>query len=115
MKPLIYIAGPYTEPDPVLNVRRACEAADRVLAAGGLPYVPHLSHLWHLIKPKSYEEWVAIDLAMLAHCDGFWRLSGASPGAEREEREAQKLGLGILLRDDGLATWICLLKDRVQA
>lgn len=57
MKPLIYIAGPYTCPDPVLNTRKAVAVAESVLALGGAPVVPHLTMLWHLISPKPVEEW----------------------------------------------------------
>lgn len=52
MKPLVYIAGPYSHPDPVLNVREACLVADQIVTMGAAVIVPHLSMLWHTISPQ---------------------------------------------------------------
>ena len=87
----VYIAGPYTQGDPVENVRRAIRAAERVIASGHHPYVPHLNHLWHLISPHSWEYWMTLDLAFLPACDCMIRLPGESVGADRETRAAAGL------------------------
>jgi hypothetical protein len=88
----VYIAGPYTQGDVAVNVRTALEAASRLLDAGLIPYVPHLTHFWHLLAPRPYEDWLAYDQHWLACCAVVLRLPGASAGAEAEVRQAQALG-----------------------
>lgn len=84
MKPLVYIAGPYTHPDPILNTRCAIEVAEQVAELGGTPLIPHLSLLWHLINPKPVDDWYAHTLELLEHCDALLRFEGASVGADLE-------------------------------
>ena len=91
----VYIAGPYTKPDPVLNMRRAVIAADRVRDAGHVPFVPHLNLAWDLVSPASYDEWLAWDLAWLERCDVMVRLDGESPGADVEEEFCRNNGIPI--------------------
>lgn len=86
----IYVAGPYSS-DPVKGVRAAIEAADRIWEAGGVPYVPHLTHLWHLISPKCYDEWIEMGLAWVGRCDALLRLPGPSPGADEEAEHARDI------------------------
>lgn len=106
MKPLVYIAGPYTSPDPVTNVRDAVFAAESVRALGAVPFVPHLFHLWHTISPHPYEFWMGVDFDMLDRCDAVWRLPGASPGADREVDRALIAGKPVFFGIRGLAEWI---------
>lgn len=91
----VYIAGPYTHGDVAMNVRGALEAADELLRRGHAPYVPHLTHFWHLLFPGPYEQWMRLDLAWLFVCDALVRLPGDSPGADRESAEASRLGIPI--------------------
>jgi hypothetical protein len=91
----IFIAGPYTSPDPAVNVRAAIDAATRILDAGHTPFVPHLTHFWHVIVPRPYETWTAWDLEWLKVCDAVVRLPGRSPGADAEMSEAANLGLAM--------------------
>ena len=91
----VYIAGPYTGGDSVVNVRAAVEAGQAVLAAGFIPFVPHLYHLWHTIKPGNYEQWMRLDFAWLERCDVLIRLPGNSPGADREVARAKELGIPV--------------------
>ncbi len=81
---LIYVSAPYSLGDVVSNVRYACEIGDKILAKGHIPFVPHLSHFWHFISPKSYEEWLRIDSAIVPRCDALLRVDGKSPGADIE-------------------------------
>ena len=92
---LIYIASPYTLGDTALNVRRQIKAADKLLEMGHTPLIPCLSHLWHLVSPKSYEEWLRIGLAWVGYSDAVLRLSGESKGADEEVRYAQLIGLPV--------------------
>lgn len=92
----VYVAAPYSG-DVTLNVRRACVVAEQVQARGGVPFVPHLSHLWDLLSHRPYEEWLEWCLAWVERCDLVVRLEGASPGATREVERAAELGIPCLL------------------
>ena len=109
--PKIYIAGPYSRPDPVVNVRAAIVVADELCAAGFVPFVPHLSHLWHLIAPKEYQTWLAYDLHWLSVCDAVIRLPGESPGADRECESARILGLPVFGTVAEVVEWHVLAKE----
>ena len=80
----IYIAGPYTKGDPVVNTRKAIAAAEMVRAWGDTPIVPHLTMLWHTVSPQEWEYWLKYDLELLSCCDALLRLPGESTGADRE-------------------------------
>lgn len=104
----VYVAGPLTAGDPVLNVRAAVQAGQRLLEAGLVPFVPHLSMLWHLVCPNPYETWIKLDLAWLETCDAVLRLPGRSPGVDGEVMRAFELGLPVYMDvDDLLRAW-CL-------
>lgn len=91
--PLVYIAGPYTLPDPVTNVRRAVEVAEHIEGHECAVFVPHLSMLWDLISPAPVDDWYARDLRVLDHCDALVRFAGDSFGADREVVYADQLGI----------------------
>ncbi len=94
----IYIAGPYTAATTEAvqaNVDRALDAGNRLLDAGLWPYVPHLSHYLEARKPRHYEDWMALDLAVLRRMDAILRLPEPSSGADREVAAARILGLPV--------------------
>ena len=95
------VAGPYTRGDVAVNVRNAILAADRLADMGFAPFVPHLTHFWHLVSPRDYEFWLRLDLQFLPHCDAVFRLPGESNGADKEVELAVKLGIPVF--DDILA------------
>jgi hypothetical protein len=103
----VYVAGPYTKGDVALNVRAAIEAGDRLLKAGHAPYIPHLTHFWHLVCPGPYEQWTLFDLAYLGVCDAVVRIPGESRGADAEVMYAVGrhipifMGLDDFLREVG--------------
>lgn len=84
MKPLIYIAGPYTHPDPVENTHKTIHAAEEVESLGAAIVIPHLSLLWHIVSPAPIERWYERDLAIMHRCDALVRLPGNSSGADAE-------------------------------
>lgn len=94
----VYVAAPYTHPDPVENTRRAILAGDALLAAGHTPFVPHLNLAWNLVSPKPPATWYALDLAWLAVCEAVLRLPGESFGADVEVSEANRLGIPVYYR-----------------
>jgi hypothetical protein len=96
VKPIrVYIAGPYTKGDVAVNVRNAVVAASELWRLGFSPYVPHLTHFWHLVDPHPYEDWLALDLQWLPACDCVLRLPGESTGADGECAEALRIGLPV--------------------
>lgn len=104
--PLVYVAGPYSTGDPVQNTHAAARAATRLwntrLVA---PVVPHLSLLWHIITPLPYEDWLAIDMHMVARCHALFRLPGESSGADKEVAYALAHDLPVFTSFDALLDW----------
>lgn len=92
---IIYVAGPYTQGDVAQNVRRAIEAGNRLLDAGHAPYIPHLTHFWHLLFPHSYRTWLDLDREFLKCCHALVRLPGKSAGADTEVHLARKWQLPV--------------------
>ena len=91
----VYVAGPYTRPDPCVNTKRAVDAGQELLDAGLVPFVPHLTHFWHTMRPNDYKVWLAYDLHWLRQCEVLLRLSGESSGANKEVTEAERLGIPV--------------------
>jgi hypothetical protein len=91
----IYVSGPLTEGDRLLNVRNAILAANILLEAGDFPFCPHLTIMWDLIIPQSYDTWMRWDLTWLESCDALLRLPGPSKGADIEVAKAKDLKLPV--------------------
>lgn len=106
-KPLIYLAGPYSHPDPVANTHAVVMVAEEIMREGKMiPLIPHLSMLWHAIVPHEVEFWYEYDLHLLARCDAVLRIPGESTGADREMDEAWRLGLPVFRGLDDLRLWL---------
>lgn len=96
IRKLLYLSGPFSA-DPVRCSRAAMLAATAIYRHTEFsPVVPHLTLMWDLLTPMSYEDWMTIDFAILARCHAITRLPGESPGAEREVEFAAKLGIPLL-------------------
>ena len=80
----VYVAGPYTKGDVALNVRAAIEVANKLADLGYAPFVPHLTHFWHMMFPRPYEFWLNLDNQFLPLCNALLRLPGESSGADKE-------------------------------
>lgn len=104
-KPWIYVAGPYTKPDPVVNARNAIITAIALRDLGCVPICPHLSMLAHLVSPQPYEFWMRWDFDLLEKCDAVLRLDGDSPGADQETALADTLGIPVLMSMAALKNW----------
>jgi hypothetical protein len=94
----VYVAGPFT-PGPTTttagNVAEAIRVADELLGLGYAPYIPHLDFLWNLVRPRAYEERLALDFVWIIVCDALLRFPGESPGADREVEVARRLGIPV--------------------
>lgn len=106
MSKFVYIAGPLTHGNPILNVRAAIEAADKVRAWGGVPDIPHLSIHDHFLIPRLYEFWITEDLERVARCDALYRIGGHSPGGDREVQHAHSLGIPVFYDAGALEEWL---------
>ena len=106
-RPLVYIVGPYTSPDPVENTHHTIEVAGRLIDEGFMtPVVPHLTLLWHLVQPREIDFWYEYDLAILVRCDAVLRLPGKSTGADREVAFAKREDIPVFEDELTLSHWI---------
>jgi hypothetical protein len=95
---IVYIASPYSIGDQEKNVRAQIDAASELIDTGYCPYAPLLDHFIHRVYPKPYETWLRCDMEMLGVADIILRLPGESSGADREIKEAERLGKKIIYR-----------------
>lgn len=102
MNIIVYVAGPYTKGDVAINVRNMIIVCNQVMEKGFIPYCPLLTHFWHLITPKTYEEWLAYDEVWLKKCDCILRMSGESSGADREVERMKELGRDVFYSVDDI-------------
>lgn len=98
----VYVAGPYTKPDPCINTHKAIKIGDQLMEKGYVPFVPHLTHFWHTVSPKDYEVWMSYDNEWLNVCDAMLRFPGESAGADIEETKFRKLGKPVFHSIDAL-------------
>lgn len=106
-KPLVYLAGPYTTPDPVENTHKAIAKAETLMGFTEVTVlVPHLSAFWHFMRPKPYPWWLAYDLEIMRRCDVVFRMEGASHGADAEVAEAERLGIPVVNDISALRRWV---------
>jgi len=91
----IYIAGPYSNGDIALNVRKAFEVANDLANLGFAPFVPHYTHFWHMLFPRPYEFWLELDNQFLPSCDALIRIPGISNGADKEVEFAKSLNIPV--------------------
>ena len=104
-KKLVYLAGPYTKPDPCENVNRTCSLATELIDLGFAPLIPHLTMLWHVITPRPIEFWYDYDLQLVLRCDALLRIPGESTGADREVEFARQRGIPVVGSVADLVAW----------
>ena len=94
---LLYVAGPYTKPDPIINIHGAILVGmDLYERSLFVPHIPHLTMLMHLVTPRPIDYWYDLDAQMLTRCDAFVRLPGESVGADDEEGLARSAGIEMI-------------------
>lgn len=93
----VYVAGPFTHGDRLANIAAAIDAGDKLIKAGFIPFIPHLTALWekHTKAIWDYEDWLSFDLKWLSKCDAVFRIPGHSPGADREVAHAEQLAIPV--------------------
>jgi hypothetical protein len=105
VRAVVFLAGPYSKPDPCENTHAAIMLANRLLDCC-VPFVPHLTHFWHTVTPRPYEEWLALDREYLRRCDGVLRFGGESSGADGEVAAASELGIPVFRNEADLRVWL---------
>jgi hypothetical protein len=106
LKPLVYIAAPYTHPDPVANTHRAMAVWSELHATGlVVPLCPHWSMLQHLYQPLPYEAWLDYSLELVRRSDAVLRVAGLSDGADRETAEARFNSIPVFANHAALLGW----------
>lgn len=105
MRPRVYVAGPYSKGDPCQNTHRAVILATELLDLGYAPFVPHLSHFWHTMIPRPYENWMELDFAWICVSDVVVRMPGESSGADREVALAESKNIKVVYSLDELNKW----------
>lgn len=105
-KKYIYIAGPYTKGDVVINTRNAIMAGNEIADAGHFPFIPHLTMFWHIVCPQEYKFWLDQDIGWLLKCDYLVRLPGESSGADGEMIVAKNNGIPVFFNVAGCLDWI---------
>jgi nucleoside 2-deoxyribosyltransferase len=98
---VIYVASPYTHPDPAVREQRfdaACRAAAALIGRGNTVFSPvaHSHPLCRFGLPGDWQFWQRQDLALLAACDEavVLKLDGwqQSRGVQAEIAAAKALG-----------------------
>ena len=94
----VYVAGPITNGDTLLNIRNGMKAGTELVKLGYVPFVPHNDFIQYMLDPDAldYETLLAWDLAWVKRCDAVLRLPGESPGADREVQYARSQGLLVV-------------------
>lgn len=109
MTRVVYLAGPFRDPDPAVMVART-RAAQRMAVAvaqcGCAPYVPHanLGYAYGLIDEA---EAARFNDAILRRCDAVLLLPGwgESVGARHELDLAKRLGMPVFFSLEELQAW----------
>ncbi len=87
----IYVAGPITNGNSLLNLRDGMLAGIDLIKRGFTPYIPHNDMIQYMLDPVTmdYETILEQDLSWVEKCDALLRLPGSSPGADREVAHAK--------------------------
>lgn len=101
MRSLVYVSGPITQhPNgPYMAMRDGITAGNELFDLGYAPVIPHLTVIWEQEyqpdPPRDYEDWMDLDFSLIARCDAVLRLTGHSPGGDREVAFAEKNGVPV--------------------
>ena len=123
MKPVVYIASPYTKGDPAINTRFQCTVFDQLMEDGKVtPIAPLLSHFQHCVHPRPYQDWIDYDLELLdiigtsdtpsavLRLDATFPAIGyhqaESSGADNEVHHMANLGRPVFFSIEDLYDWV---------
>ena len=117
LRPVVFIASPYSKGDPAINTHFQCQIFDRLLTEGRvLPVAPLWTHFQHLMFPRPYADWLAYDQAMLRLYDCCLRLDAThittgycesnSSGADADVATFRKMGKPVFFSIESLYEWV---------
>lgn len=118
---ILYISGPFSDPDPLHGIDRnillASEAALQGWRQGWIVFCPHKNTSgYQHVSDLPYEVWIEGDLEILRRCDAICMLQGweNSQGARKELALAEELDLEVLIYYGGQITngFHCVRGDR---
>lgn len=92
----VYVAGPYSRGDQVANIHDAIVVGEVLWQRGYVPFIPHITLPWHLLYPKSWDDWLEFCLCWVETCDVLLRMDGESPGADHEVQFARSRGIPVV-------------------
>lgn len=76
VKPVVYMASPYTHGDAAINTHFQCQMFHSMLDDGiVIPLTPHLLTFSSIFQPRSWDEWLEYDKGLLRVVDGILRLN----------------------------------------
>lgn len=105
MKPLVYLAAPYSG-DPVRNTHLAAHEGMELWRVGKVAVlVPHLTLAADLADPQTAAVWYEYDLDQLPHVDAVYRFGGPSAGADREVAWAEAHDVPVFYRRGEVFRW----------
>lgn len=118
---LIYLASPYSHPDPKVVEQRylaAVEKAAELIKAGFMVFSPiahtHPIAVRHKL-PGEFDYWEAYDRRMISHCDLLYILTipgwRESRGVQAEIQIARDLGIDVSIPEDLPDPTLCMISD----
>lgn len=117
MKPVVYVASPYTKGDPAINTHCQLKVFTELMDEGMVwPYIPLTSHFIHCCFPRPYIDWVQYDLALIDRFDACLRINAVMPelgyevrdssGADGEVARFIELGRPVFYNKEDLYAWV---------
>lgn len=117
MRPIVYIASPYSKGDPAINTHFQCKIFNQMLNDARVwPVVPLWTHFQHTVFPRPYKDWIEYDKALLHLYDACLRLKVDMPeidyseckssGADAEVETFKTLGKPVFYSIGDLYKWV---------
>lgn len=111
-KEMIYIAGPYSSPDPQIveeNVKKAIGIGLAIFKKGHIPFIPHLNYLADIYAkeqgiPMTYDDFMNWDDPFRAMCDSLYYID-MSYGTDIEREKSWDEGKRIYYSLDEIQTF----------
>ena len=102
---VVYCSGPITLGNQEANVLQAILTAEKFIAMGLIPYVPHLSWFWGHLFYHDFDYWMRMDFEWISRCDCLFRIPGESKGGDMEVEHAKSLGKPVFYDMESIETW----------
>ncbi|HWZ46264.1 MAG TPA: hypothetical protein VNW97_22520 [Candidatus Saccharimonadales bacterium] len=124
-KPIVYIASPYSKGDAAINTHFQCKIFNQLMDDGRVwPVAPLWAHFQHTVFPRSYQDWIDYDKALLRLYDACLRLDSSfqqlrytetqSSGADGEVEYFKSMSKPVFFSIEDLYTWVdaCVVSSK---